>query len=77
MMRNTYLCDGCGSQLSDDEVEASRAVAVNYNGVAQEEFCKRCALRAPDYWKAKADLLLKIVEESNHRLINHRNKFFS
>ncbi len=77
MMRITYLCDGCGATLSDEQAQASLAMAKPLGKLAEEQFCGECSQRALDYWKAKSQLLLETVQESQRRLINHRNKFFA
>ena len=77
MMKITYLCDGCGIELSDEQAKASLAMAKPLGKLAAEEqFCGECSTRALDYWKSKSKLLLETVQESQRRLINHRNKFF-
>ena len=77
MMKITYYCDGCGTQLSDEQAQASLAMAKPLGKLAEEQFCSECSTRALDYWKSKAILYTETVQEGLRRIINHRNKFFS
>ena len=77
-MRIHYDCDACGRRLPGDEAVAEQQRVLN--GAKQHEmdnFCQACAVRAPEYWREKAELLVKIVQETGQRITNHKNKFFA
>ncbi len=78
MMRIHYNCDSCGKQLADDEAAAEQKRILNGAGKHEmDNFCQDCAAKAPDYWRAKSDLLVQIAQEASQRITNHKNKFFA